>query len=173
MYKAAAVPGIICGVTEASNADASAEAGDDSAALLTLELPATVEAGAAARKALAALNGSLSLVSEARLQDGQLLVGELVSNAVRHGGPNASPVRVVVHADDSAMRVEVHDRGEGFDPEQLPPPHPDRVGNWGLPIVATLAHRWGVKRGNETVVWFEIDRPGRDIPLEARATRPE
>jgi anti-sigma regulatory factor (Ser/Thr protein kinase) len=55
-------------------------------ALLSLDLPDRAQAPAAARKALTALNGSLHLVSEARLRDAQLLVSELVGNAVRHGG---------------------------------------------------------------------------------------
>jgi anti-sigma regulatory factor (Ser/Thr protein kinase) len=57
----------------------------DETALLTLELPPRREAPAAARKALTSLNGALHLVSDARLRDAQLMVSELVANAVLHG----------------------------------------------------------------------------------------
>ena len=76
------------------------------AALLALELPHRAEAGAASRKALTALNGSLHLVSEARLTDAQLLVSELVTNAVRHGDDRGEPIRVRVTADEEVMRIE-------------------------------------------------------------------
>jgi anti-sigma regulatory factor (Ser/Thr protein kinase) len=50
--------------------------------------------------------------------DACLVVTELVTNAVRYGGP---PVRVAVsrrcaHADGPAVRVEVSDAGPGLDP---------------------------------------------------------
>lgn len=134
-------------------------------ALLRLDLPDRAAAPAAARKALTALNGSLHLVSEPRLRDAQLLITELVANAVRHGGSEAAPVRVEVRASAEAMRVEISDDGDGFDPDTLEPPSTQHGGGWGLRIVAALAHRWGIERGALTTVWFEIDRPRRDAPL--------
>jgi anti-sigma regulatory factor (Ser/Thr protein kinase) len=133
-------------------------------ALLELDLPHRAAAPGAVRKALTSLNGSLHLVSEARLVDIQLLVGELVANAVRHGG-DTGPVSVSVKASVTAMRVEVRDSGTGFDPERLAGPSSDRGGGWGLHIVDSLAHRWGVDRDEQTVVWVEIDLPQRDAPL--------
>jgi anti-sigma regulatory factor (Ser/Thr protein kinase) len=145
---------------------------DDDRALLSLELPGRAEAAAAARQALTSLNGSLHLVSEARLRDAQLLVSELVANAVGHSGPGQTPVRLIVHATAQVVRVDVIDHGAGFDPTTLPAPSLDRGGRWGLPIVSSLAHRWGVVRGPKTTVWFEIDRPGRETPLTATLTDP-
>ncbi len=49
-------------------------------------------------------------------------VREATLNAVRHGRP---PVRVYVEVADDAVQVFVSDRGDGFDPEDVPP---DRLG---------------------------------------------
>jgi anti-sigma regulatory factor (Ser/Thr protein kinase) len=143
----------------------------DDDALLRLDLPDRAAAPAAARKALTALNGSLHLVSETRLREAQLLLSELVANAVRHG--DAQPVGVAVHASPGVLRVEVSDDGHGFDPNDLDRPSLERAGGWGLEIVAALAHRWGVERGARTTVWFEIDRPQADAPLPVRPRDPE
>ena len=52
------------------------------------------------------------------------------------------------------MRVEVADRGPGFDPRLAD----DRAGSgWGLYLVDQLADRLGVSRTDGTTVWFEID----------------
>jgi anti-sigma regulatory factor (Ser/Thr protein kinase) len=82
-----------------------------------------------------------------------LLTSELVSNAVRHA---ASEARIVFHARLSGdlVRVEVADRGAGFDPEV-------RRGSsgYGLRMVDKLASRWGVERtASGCRVWFEVDR---------------
>src|SRR6185295_1422995 len=88
----------------------------DDEALLSLDLPSRPEAPAAARKALTALNGALHLISSERLRDAQLLVSEIVANAVRHGSPDAEIVGIRVRATEAVMRVEVTDPGQGFDP---------------------------------------------------------
>jgi anti-sigma regulatory factor (Ser/Thr protein kinase) len=132
---------------------------------LSLDLPSRPAAAGAARKALTALNGSLHLVSPERLLDAQLLIREVVTNAVRHGGDGEEPIQVLVHANPETMRVEVRDQGPGFDPEATE--------RWGLQLVAALAHRWGADREGGTVVWFEIDRPQRPSPLPPETTDPE
>jgi serine/threonine-protein kinase RsbW len=142
----------------------------DDAALLTLELPPRPEAATAARRALTSLNGAMHLVSEARLRDAQLLVSELVANAVRHGGDGEHPVRLEVRATDEALHVAVIDAGAGFAPERLASPSVDRAGGWGLALVAALARRWGVEAGVLTSVWFEIDRPQRESPVPVHDT---
>jgi anti-sigma regulatory factor (Ser/Thr protein kinase) len=142
-------------------------------ALLRLELPSRSEASGAARKALASLNGSLHLVSEARLRDAQLLASELVTNAVLHSAQPEAGITVSVHATPAVMRVEIIDAGAGFDPTRLTAPSTERGGGWGLAIVSALAHRWGVDDADASTVWFEIDRPQRNVPLEADPTPPE
>src|SRR3954447_12336627 len=113
-------------------------------ALLEFHIPDRLEAPGAARKALASLNGSLHLVSEARLCDAQLMVSELVANAVRHGGSEGEPVSMTARATRRAMRVEIRDSRAGFDRQLAADLTGDSAGGWGLPIVAALAHRWGV-----------------------------
>jgi signal transduction histidine kinase len=45
------------------------------------------------------------------------VVGNLVTNAVRHGEP---PVRIVAHQHDTHLRVSIQDSGQGIDPEFAP-----------------------------------------------------
>jgi len=147
--------------------------GDDNPALLKLDLPARPEAAGAARKALGSLNGSMHLVSEARLRDAEVLVTELVSNAVRYGSYAGGDVSIVVRATPAVLRVEVQDFGSSFDPGDLTAPSTERGGGWGLQIVAMLAHRWGAQVGPISTVWFEIDRPQDEVAPEAAETPPE
>jgi anti-sigma regulatory factor (Ser/Thr protein kinase) len=99
------------------------------------------------------------LIGAQRVFPVELLVSELVTNAVKYGG--VGPVRVcVTHEPDSRLHVEVVDQGGGFaaqaaadarDREDL-----DAVGGWGLPLVEHYADRWGSFEGS-THVWFELD----------------
>jgi anti-sigma regulatory factor (Ser/Thr protein kinase) len=139
----------------------------DPTGLLSMDLPHRPESIGAVRQALTSLNGSLRLLSDERLRDAQLLVSELISNAIRHSGAADAPVHLKVRASSRSMRVDVVDHGSGFDPAGLQAPKLERGGGLGLYIVSSLAHRWGVERGRETTVWFEIDRPDSDIPLPA------
>jgi anti-sigma regulatory factor (Ser/Thr protein kinase) len=92
---------------------------------------------------------------------------------VRHGGRPGVAVSVTVRASPQTMRVEVTNRGAGFDPARLAAPSRERGGGWGLPIVAALAHRWGVEDDTLTTVWFEIDRPQRDAPIDPHPSAPQ
>ena len=145
----------------------------DDEALLSLDLPNRPEAPAAARRALTSLNGALHLISSERLRDAQLLISEVVANAVRHGSPDAEVVGIRVRATEEVIRVEVTDPGHGFDPARTRGHSLDGSGGWGLEIVAALAHRWGVDQEAATTVWFEIRRPQHDEPLAIRPTPPE
>jgi anti-sigma regulatory factor (Ser/Thr protein kinase) len=100
-----------------------------------------------------------------RLAPGQrrrliLLVGELVTNSIRHGSRVATDlVELVVRDRDGALRVEVHDRGSGFERPRPPRRGALRESGWGLLLVNALADRWGVERGRRrSTVWFELDR---------------
>jgi anti-sigma regulatory factor (Ser/Thr protein kinase) len=85
----------------------------------------------------------------------KLLVSEVVTNAVRHGG-SGGPVEL--HASwNSEIRVAVQDRGDGFSPV----PRlggPDEAGGFGLFLVGQLADRWGVENDGGTTVWFVLRR---------------
>ena len=117
-------------------------------------LPVTPEAAAEARHALADF-----ALDDGRERDVRLLVSELVTNAVRHA--NLAPgdvILLVIDLEDSVLRVEVHDPGGGFVP-RAPAPDPARPSGWGLYLVDELADRWGVDSDEQTLVWFEVDRP--------------
>jgi signal transduction histidine kinase len=49
---------------------------------------------------------------------------EAIVNAAKHAG-DAGPVRVYAEVDESGIEVFVRDRGQGFDPDTVPP---DRQG---------------------------------------------
>jgi anti-sigma regulatory factor (Ser/Thr protein kinase) len=85
----------------------------------------------------------------------RLLVSEVVTNAVRHGG-STRPVEL--HATWNAeVRVEVCDRGEGFTPTPRNGALDD-PGGFGLFLVGRLADRWGVETEGGTTVWFVLRR---------------
>jgi anti-sigma regulatory factor (Ser/Thr protein kinase) len=89
------------------------------------------------------------------LVDAELLVSELVTNALRHGQGDIS---LSARVDEERLHVEVIDAGSGF---AYDPRHGDfdQVGGWGLDIVDVVSSRWGVHDG-ATRVWFELARPG-------------
>lgn len=115
----------------------------------------------ASASARAALNASAEIFSEvldkSRLDDLRLLMSELVTNSVRHGGPQRQPIRLQIEVMPSCVRVRVQDSGRGFDttPKAI---RPDDDRGWGLFLLDRLADRWGVTQGETTTVWFELDR---------------
>jgi anti-sigma regulatory factor (Ser/Thr protein kinase) len=90
-----------------------------------------------------------------RLGDVELLVSELATNSIRHGG--AADVSVEAAVTPERVRVRLCDPGEGFVPRE-PRPHPDGSGGYGLLLLDRLADRWGVQRDGGFCVWFEIQR---------------
>jgi anti-sigma regulatory factor (Ser/Thr protein kinase) len=100
------------------------------------------------------------------LSDVLLCVTELVTNSVTHAGTHAGePVEMSVWLEGPTLRVEVVDRGSGFDDSRAvlrdPADEEQRQRGWGLYIVSVLADRWGVEPGRLTRVWFEKDVSGR------------
>jgi len=121
---------------------------------IEVEFEAGATAAASARNALLALEGR---VKEDVLNDIRLLVSELVTNSVRHSGlAKHEPVRMQVGVTESTVRVEVADRGRGFEPVPRDADR-SRPGGWGLYLVDRLSDRWGVSRNHMNRVWFEMD----------------
>jgi two-component sensor histidine kinase len=82
-----------------------------------------------------------------------LLVTELVANALRHGitDPGQRIVLFGRTAEDYA-RIEVADPGRGFDTRTVQK-------GLGLRMVDTLASRWGTQHTDRGFrVWVEVDR---------------
>jgi anti-sigma regulatory factor (Ser/Thr protein kinase) len=116
-------------------------------------LPHDAQAAAEARRALDPLGPSLDPEAMDELR---LLVSELVTNAVRHGGPIAEDeVELGVWLDDDSARIEVVDGGDGFSPSGNSPDG-GQPGGWGLVVVDRLADRWGIERDGGTRVWVEF-----------------
>jgi CheY-like chemotaxis protein len=110
------------------------------------------------------------------LYEAELVVTELVTNAVQHAG---SAISLRLALSDTALRVEVADEGPGT-PEPLPL---DRRGRWrGLSYVSAIAQGWGVVPGEGTrkVVWARLTpgparppkSPDADVPAPAPAVGP-
>jgi anti-sigma regulatory factor (Ser/Thr protein kinase) len=110
------------------------------------------EAVSAARRALDGLD---SFLDAAAFYDASLCVSELVTNAVLHADiAPEDELRLDVSIDDGgSLRVTVTDSGRGFDP---PAASGGDESGWGLFIVDRLSDRWGVERGQQTRVWFEM-----------------
>jgi len=95
-------------------------------------------------------------IPETVLVDLELMVSELVTNAVQHGYHNgAERVHLEVATRRDGVRVAVADHGSGFEPPTAAVAA-DRPGGRGLLIVDQLADRWGVAANGRTEVWFEM-----------------
>ncbi|MEX2196587.1 MAG: ATP-binding protein [Thermoleophilaceae bacterium] len=119
---------------------------------LAFELTADERAAAQARHRVVA--AARACVRDEGADTLGLLVSEIVTNAVVHGGEGRA-LEVVASLSERSVRVEVCDDGEGF----VPHPRalaPDDVGGWGLFLVEQLASSWGVSFSGRTTVWFEL-----------------
>jgi anti-sigma regulatory factor (Ser/Thr protein kinase) len=122
----------------------------------TLELTLPPEPGSVAEARARVLEALAPQLEDEQLQTLRLLVSEVVTNAVRHGG-HSEPVEV--HASWNAeVRVEVIDHGDGFTPRPRSG-GPEEPGGYGLYLVGRLADTWGVETDDETRVWFVLRRP--------------
>jgi anti-sigma regulatory factor (Ser/Thr protein kinase) len=126
----------------------------DAEQLLELSLPGGPEAPRAARQPLAA--ALRDRLGERTRGDALIVVSELVTNAIRHGGARLRSDDVSVHAAlrEGMLRLEVTDPGPGFEPGG----HGPRAdGGYGLHLLDRLATRWGVTGGDPVTVWVELE----------------
>jgi PAS domain S-box-containing protein len=110
-----------------------------------------------ARQALAEFIGDD--LPKQKVYDLQLLVSEVVTNSVRHGGARQGEhvdLRVALSADH--VRLEVRDPGPGFHGITPELPASERGGGYGLYLVDLWAEDWGVTGSEGTCVWFEVPR---------------
>jgi serine/threonine-protein kinase RsbW len=101
-------------------------------------------------------------VSPAVIDEAEIVVSELVSNAIRHARPlGDGNLRVHWKVKGGVVEVEVTDGGG----ESAPRPAPRTV--WapsgrGLRIVRSLAHEWGVTEDRDgSTVWASLGGPSR------------
>ncbi|MFE2743390.1 ATP-binding protein [Streptomyces scopuliridis] len=110
-------------------------------------------------------------VSQDVAEEGELILSELVTNALRVRVPadRQVGVRIARSVEDGMLHLEVSDAGAGKPGVRVPTE--DETCGRGLMLVEALAHRWGVKEragGIGKTVWAELKAP--DIgPLIDRA----
>jgi anti-sigma regulatory factor (Ser/Thr protein kinase) len=90
-------------------------------------------------------------VRGARRADLELLVSEIVSNAVLHG---SGDITLVVRLDNGHVHVQVSDEGAEL-------PHQQSTtgahGGFGLRLLDQLSVNWGVDAGADgKTVWFDV-----------------
>jgi anti-sigma regulatory factor (Ser/Thr protein kinase) len=94
-------------------------------------------------------------VSAPRIADLRLVISEVITNAVRHGGEGEMLVAVTPKL--GYLCVQVTDTGDGFAPRPRAF-EPDDDGGFGLFLIERLTRRWGLTReDSNTRVWFEFD----------------
>jgi anti-sigma regulatory factor (Ser/Thr protein kinase) len=116
---------------------------------LTLE-PLASQVRVARRHVTAACEG---LTSEL-VHDAQLLVSELVSNAIQHG---KGQITVSIARSSRGVRVDVGDEGAGR--PGVVAAGTDQLRGRGLMLLDRIAAEWGVaprKGGPGKVVWFSL-----------------
>ncbi|MBD0710774.1 MULTISPECIES: ATP-binding protein [unclassified Streptomyces] len=86
-----------------------------------------------------------------------LVLSELLTNAVRHGHVPGREIETHFARTGDTLRIEVHDASE-HRPLMALPEEGATEGGWGLPLVDTLATKWGVesRRGPGKLVWAEL-----------------
>ena len=96
-----------------------------------------------------------------RLDDGELALSELVTNAVLHG---REPIQVSVVTSPAALRVEVCDANPVSPSFSML--DPTAVTGRGLLLISAVSDAWGVEPAPDgKVVWFEL-RAGTDTQTE-------
>ncbi|MEP7035434.1 MAG: ATP-binding protein [Dermatophilaceae bacterium] len=115
-----------------------------------------------------AVDARRALVSELRalgvdpimVDESEIVISELVTNAVRHAKPLADGmIRVNWSVRGDVVEIDVTDGGG----PTIPHPAPSSLwsaGGRGLRIVGSLAHEWGVRENNTgCTVWVSMGGP--------------
>jgi anti-sigma regulatory factor (Ser/Thr protein kinase) len=98
-------------------------------------------------------------VSDRTLEDVELLVSELATNSVRHGGcGEREELAMEADVQEGRVLVRVYDQGGGFEAAVPKNSEPEQPGGYGLVLLDRLADDWGIQRGDRFCVWFELDR---------------
>jgi anti-sigma regulatory factor (Ser/Thr protein kinase) len=108
-------------------------------------LPHEVSAVADARRRLAGYLKRYRVAGNA-CDDAQLVLSELLSNAIRYAPAlPAGEVRVTWWIDKAGIHLEVTDGCGETEPHRVSDPHPESIGGRGLAIVDVLTSDWGVR----------------------------
>lgn len=118
------------------------------------ELPTVPDSIATARSIVLGVGSGLP---QRLRDDAALLVSELMSNTVRHGGETAL---LTASLRDGLLTVAVHDDGAGLPAMHDEVPDLSTTSGRGLQIVDRVADSWGVEPdagGPGKTVWFRLD----------------
>jgi anti-sigma regulatory factor (Ser/Thr protein kinase) len=120
-------------------------------AQIWVDLPANEDAPARARQALREATGD-AMSPDDRWR-AELIVTELVTNAVEHGP--GGPVSLAIDTGGNGVRGQVADPGPGIHRHQLVARRPVDEGGRGLFLVDALSDGWGLSE-HQSRVWFEV-----------------
>ena len=118
----------------------------------SIELPATKYAPGRARAAVREAAQKAAVHDDDRWR-AEMIITELVTNAVRHGP--GGPVEVAVKAGGAGVRGEVADPGTGFRRHDAVTQRTNAEGGRGLYLVDVLSDSWGLC-ADRSRVWFEV-----------------
>ncbi|NJQ02568.1 ATP-binding protein [Streptomyces zingiberis] len=127
-------------------------------------------------RARAALRAQLSAwgVAGDAADNAELLISELMTNAVRHAqAPPGREIAARFALTEGRLLLEVSDAGERLPvPTQAPP---DAENGRGLALVAALAHDWGVRPrdGVGKCVWALLDLAPGLVPVPPAGPAPD
>jgi len=130
-----------------------------------MKVRATAAPGLASRaRQLAAREAVRGEVTGFALFAIELLVTELVTNALRHG-PADGVVEVEATRRNDRLEVSVSD--DSPEPPVIRRPGPDAPGGRGMALVEALALRWGVRQhaddGKSVWFWVDLHMPEREF----------
>lgn len=136
---------------------------------IVLEIPPRLDYLAVVRLVVATAAALDPPLPESRLDDLRLAVTEACSNAIKAHRPEArdEPVVISCHLDEDRFRVDVRDRGPGFDPDALAglpePTDPRRLhheSGLGIPLIKVLTDEVAFHPApGGTVVSLTLKRP--------------
>jgi anti-sigma regulatory factor (Ser/Thr protein kinase) len=115
-------------------------------------LPATQHAPKRAREAVREAAVDCGVNDDERWR-AELIVTELVTNAVRHGP--GGPVEIAIESGGYGFRGEVADPGRGIRKHALTRRRATEEGGRGLFLVDALSDSWGLSE-DRSRVWFEV-----------------
>lgn len=121
----------------------------------SLDLPATADSVGRARAVVRDVGAGLPA---AVLDDAELLVSELMSNAVRHGG---GAIRLTASNLSGSLTVQVFDAGSELPAMRSQDPERTVASGRGLRMVEQIAAAWGV----------DVDESGKTVWFRITATR--
>jgi anti-sigma regulatory factor (Ser/Thr protein kinase) len=113
--------------------------------VVDVALPHEVSAVAAARRRLQEYL-TRARVAGGTCDDAQLVLSELLSNAIRYAPAlPTGDVRAAWWIDKAGVHLEVTDGCGETEPQRITEAHPESIGGRGLAIVDVLTSDWGVR----------------------------